>query len=135
MDQNLFNHLYGMLARLSEDCEAAIKPSQCMLEETRERKGFHFRIPEAPRKHVVAWGHLRPGGSRKRGVNKPCVTVGVYAGSLDVKQPPFSNYYNPAGNYSSKGMGEIQAPISETGETSYQIILKALIQASRAALG
>jgi len=134
MDQHLFNHLYEILKRLSDDCEDAIKPNQCILELTKESTTYRFRIPEAPRRHVVAWGHLRPSGSKKRGVNKPCVTVGVYAGSLDIKQPPFSSYYNPTASWGSKGMGEVQAVISEVGDTSYQLILKALIQASKAAL-
>jgi len=134
MDQNLFNHLWGILTRLSEDCENAIKPNHCVLELTRESTTYRFRIPEAPKRHVVAWGHLRPGGSKKRGIDKPCVTVGVYAGSLDVRKPPFSNYYNPTGNWGPKGMGEVQAAICEVGDTNYKIILQALIQASKAAL-
>jgi len=134
MDQNLFNHLWGILKRLSEDCEGAITPNQCILELTKESATYRFRIPQAPRRHIVAWGHLRPSGSKKRGVNKPCVTVGVYAGSLDIKHPPFSNYYNPTGNWGSKGMGEVQAAICGVGDTSYQLILRALIQASKAAL-
>jgi len=134
MDQNLFNCLWGILKRLSEDCENAIKPNHCVLELTKGGTAYRFRIPEAPRRHVVAWGHLRPGGSKKRGINEPCVTVGVYAGSLDVKKPPFSNYYCPTGNYGPKGKGEVQAAICGVGDKSYKVILKALIQASEAAL-
>lgn len=66
------------------------------------------------------------------GVSKPCVTVGVYAGSLDIKQPPFLNFFEPEANYGPKGLGEVQAAISEVDSVNYRLILKALIQASKA---
>lgn len=132
MNEELFTVLWGILKRLSEDCEKAIQPGQCILESTRQGSAYHFRVPNRSRRQIVAWGHLRPGGSTVLGISKPCVTVGVYAGSLEIKQPPFSSYYHPNANWGPKGLGEVQAAICEADDTNYRLILKALIQASKA---
>ena len=132
MDRELFDSLWGILTRLAQDCEQAIQPDQCILEETRGGSAYHFRIPKRSGKQVVAWAHLRPGGSTKLGVSKPCVTVGVYAGSLNIKQPPYSNYFHPNANYVKNGPGEIQAAICKVNDDNYRLILKAIVEAAKA---
>ena len=131
MNQEMSVSLWGTLKKIAEDCEEAIKPNSCILEETKEGTAYHFMVPNNSRRQIIAWGHLRPGGSNKLGVNEPCVTVHVYAGLLNIIKPPFSNHFYPKANYGKKGKGEVQFAIRKVGDENYRLALKALIETSK----
>ena len=127
--------LLGILADLAEQTGRAVKPTECILEQTRGATAYHLRVPGRSSRQVIAQAHLRPEGSRTLGVGgEPCVVVRVYAQFLDVTRPPLSEHFYPTASYGVQGTGELQVAIRRMGDESFQIALAALTQAARAVI-
>jgi hypothetical protein len=131
MTQQKLLDLWGILNDLSVDCQKAIKPESCVLENTPQSSAFHFRVPNRSRRKIIAWGHLRPSSCRRLGANTSCATIGIYAGLLDINQPEFQDHYFPKASWGANGKGEIQFAIQEIGDSNYKLALKALTQAAK----
>lgn len=130
----VLKELLGILIALARDVEKQIKPYQCVFESTKERSGYHYRIPNG-KPPVISWAGTRKIGRREDLVKRPCVRVGIKGNLLNSTDSVISNLqWKSDSNWGPEGPGEVHVTIYGLNDKGYKLVLYALVMAAKECL-